>query len=277
MRLSQGASPAGTHSSVGVTQPPQRRTYGADGGAAPPPIHRMLDVLVRRQEASDVVACPEDDDVPFLTGVLLRTAADVAAGDDVLRWAFRAAGELAASEENGEGDARVGDGEGREVAVADSGGEIFPSKSGASSHQHVDLALGGAGVDDDDGGGRPTPSEKARQRLDRRERTRTALAPGKKGNLASISGKRGAAILAAAGGGGGGVGRTSRGRREQPPQKQPPPQQQPEREPSESAAGAGRVAAGTAAAAVAKKCPACDIDLAPIPGMKHCYGCGGPL
>ena len=210
MRLSQGASPAGTHSSVGVTQPPQRRVYGAEGGAAPPPIHRMLDVLVQRQEASDVVACPEDDDVPFLTGVLLRTAADVAAGDDVLRWAFRAAGELAASEENGEGDAREGDGEGREVAVADSGGEVFPSKSGASSHQHVDLALGGAGVDDDDdnaGGGRPTPSEKARQRLDRRERTRTALAPGKKGNLASISGKRGAAILAAAGGGGGGGGR----------------------------------------------------------------------
>lgn len=278
VRLSQGASPAGTHSSVGVTQPPQRRVYGADGGAAPPPIHRMLDVLVRRQEASDVVACPEDDDVPFLTGVLLRTAADVAAGDDVLRWAFRAAGELAASEENGEGDAREGDGEGREVAVADSGGEVFPSKSGASSHQHVDLALGGAGVDDDDGIRAPTPSEKARQRLDRRERTRTALAPGKKGNsLASISGKRGAAILAAAGGGGGGVGRTSRGRREQPPQKPPQQQQQPEREPSESAAGAGRVAAGTAAAAVAKKCPACDIDLAPIPGMKHCYGCGGPL
>ena len=83
--------------------------------------------------------------------------------------------------------------EGREVAVADSGGEIFPSKSGASSHQHVDLALGGAGVDDDDGiSGRQTPSEKARQRLDRRERTRTAPAPGKKGNLASISGKQGA-------------------------------------------------------------------------------------
>ena len=97
VRLSQGASPAGTHSSVGVTQPPQRRVYGADGGAAPPPIHRMLDVLVRRQEASDVVACPEDDDVPFLTGVLLRTAADVAAGDAVLRWAFPAAGALAAS------------------------------------------------------------------------------------------------------------------------------------------------------------------------------------
>ena len=279
VRLSQGASPAGTHSSVGVTQPP-RRAYGAEGGAAAPPIHRMLDVLVQRQEASDNNACPDDDDVPFLTGVLLRTAADVAAGDDVLRWALRAAGELAASEENGEGDgegdAREGDGKGREIAVADSGGEIFPSKSGASSHRHVDLALGGAGADDD-GVGAPMPSEKARQRPDRRERTRTALAPGKKGNLASISGKRGAAILAAAGGGGGGVGRATRGRREQPTQKPTQQPQQPEREPSESAAGAGRVAAGTAAAAVAKKCPSCDIDLAPIPGMKHCYGCGGPL
>ena len=74
------------------------------------------------------------------------------------------------------------------------------------------------------------------------------------------------------------MGRPTRGRRDQPPQQQPQQQQQqPEREPSESAAGAGRVAAGTAAAAVAKKCPSCDIDLAPIPGMKHCYGCGGPL
>ena len=287
VRLSQGASrSAGTHSSVGVAhQPGVRRAYGAEGGVAPPPVHRMLDVLVQRQEAAsdDAAAqlCPDDDsydDVPFLTGVLLKTAADVAAGDDVLRWALRAAGELAASEENGEGC----DGEGREIAVADSGGfQEAPSKSGASSHQHVDLALGGAGADDDDdnaGGGRPTPSERARQK-DRRERTRTALAPGKKGNLASISGKRGAAILAAAGGGGGGGGggrgQATRGRRQHQPQTQQP--QQPEREPSESAAGAGRVAAGTAAAAVAKKCPACDIDLAPIPGMKHCYGCGGPL
>lgn len=286
VRLSQCASrSAGTHSSVGVAHQPGflRRAYGAEGGVAPPPVHRMLDVLVQRQEAAsdDAAAqlCPDDDsydDVPFLTGVLLKTAADVAAGDDVLRWALRAAGELAASEENGEGC----DGEGREIAVADSGGfQEAPSKSGASSHQHVDLALGGAGADDDDNGGnggRSTPSERARQK-DRRERTRTALAPGKKGSLASISGKRGAAILAAAGGGGGGGGRgqTTRGRRQQQPQTQQP--QQPEREPSESAAGAGRVAAGTAAAAVAKKCPACDIDLAPIPGMKHCYGCGGPL
>ena len=93
-----------------------------------------------------------------------------------------------------------------------------------------------------------------------------ALAP-KKGTFA-MTGKRGAAILAAAGGGGG-RDQTAQRRRDQP--------NLPEREPSESAAGAGRVAAGTAAAAVAKTCPTCNIDLAPIPGMKHCYGCGGPL
>ena len=102
---------------------------------------------------------------------------------------------------------------------------------------------------------------------DRRERTKMALAP-KKGTFA-MTGKRGAAILAAAGGGGG-RDQTAQRRRDQP--------QIPEREPSESAAGANnRVAAGTAAAAVAKTCPTCNIDLAPIPGMKHCYGCGGPL
>ena len=260
VRLSQGASPAGTHSSVGVTQPP-RRAYGAEGGAAAPPIHRMLDVLVQRQEASDNNACPDDDDVPFLTGVLLRTAADVAAGDDVLRWALRAAGELAASEENGEGDgegdAREGDGKGREIAVADSGGEIFPSKSGASSHRHVDLALGGAGVDDD-GVRAPTPSEKARQRPDRRERTRTALAPGKK--TASISrrvGRLGAdassrrRTAAAAAAAGEGTQRVRGGRRSR-----------------RGWNGGG---------GCCEECPSCDIDLAPIPGMKHCYGCGGPL
>ena len=244
----------------------------------------MLDVLVQRQEAAsdDAAAqlCPDDDsydDVPFLTGVLLKTAADVAAGDDVLRWALRAAGELAASEENGEGC----DGEGREIAVADSGGfQEAPSKSGASSHQHVDLALGdGGGGDDDDnaGGGRPTPSERARQK-DRRERTRTALAPGEEGKPRVDFGQAGRGHIS-------GRRRRRRRRRRSGSDDAWPTSAAAadaaaaaaEREPSESAAGAGRVAAGTAAAAVAKKCPACDIDLAPIPGMKHCYGCGGPL
>lgn len=255
MRLSQDTSPAPTPSSKSARRSggDVAKGYGADGGVQPPPIHQMLDVLMQRHEADNTA----DDEYPFLTGVLLRTVADVAAGNDILPWALRTARNLASTEggEDGKGDA---DGEGREVALADSGGER-PSKSGTSSHQHIDFAV--AAADDTD------LLEKMRFRKDRRERTKMALAP-KKGTFA-MTGKRGAAILAAAGGGGG-RDQTAQRRRDQP--------NLPEREPSESAAGANnRVAAGTAAAAVAKTCPTCNIDLAPIPGMKHCYGCGGPL
>lgn len=253
VRLSQDTSPAPTPSSKSARRSggDVAKGYGADGGVQPPPIHQMLDVLMQRHEADNTA----DDEYPFLTGVLLRTVADVAAGNDILPWALRTARNLASTEggEDGKGDA---DGEGREVALADSGGER-PSKSGTSSHQHIDFAVA---ADDTD------LLEKMRFRKDRRERTKMALAP-KKGTFA-MTGKRGAAILAAAGGGGG-RDQTAQRRRDQP--------NLPEREPSESAAGAGRVAAGTAAAAVAKTCPTCNIDLAPIPGMKHCYGCGGPL
>jgi hypothetical protein len=255
VRLSQDTSPAPTPSSKSARRSggDVAKGYGADGGVHPPPIHQMLDVLMQRHEADNTA----DDEYPFLTGVLLRTVADVAAGNDILPWALRTARNLASTEggEDGKDDA---DGDGREVALADSGGER-PSKSGTSSHQHIDFAV--AAADDTD------LLEKMRFRKDRRERTKMALAP-KKGTFA-MTGKRGAAILAAAGGGGG-KDQTAQRRRDQP--------QIPEREPSESAAGANnRVAAGTAAAAVAKTCPTCNIDLAPIPGMKHCYGCGGPL
>ena len=253
VRLSQDTSPAPTPSSKSARRSggDVAKGYGADGGMQPPPIHQMLDVLMQRHEADNTA----DDEYPFLTGVLLRTVADVAAGNDILPWALRTASNLASTEggEDGKGDA---DGEGREVALADSGGER-PSKSGTSSHQHIDFAVA---ADDTD------LLEKMRQK-DRRERTKMALAP-KKGTFA-MTGKRGAAILAAAGGRGG-RDQTAQRRRDQP--------NLPEREPSESAAGANnRVAAGTAAAAVAKTCPTCNIELAPIPGMKHCYGCGGPL
>lgn len=133
------------------------RVVGLSGsyGASPTPPPRfalVLDALVRQQEADDAVNLGEprdppetndpEKDHPPLTGVLLRAAADVEAGRDVVRSATRAA-------------AAAGSGSGGAGDLSD---EVFPM---ISSELGVDA------------GGNPNPLALALEGSDGRSRSRS--------------------------------------------------------------------------------------------------------
>ena len=134
--MSQGASPAGTHQAA--AQCGRRAGRTAPRGARRRRPYTGCSTSSERQEASDIGRPSDDDPAADLTGGSARTAsADVAAGDDVrsaisTRTCPRGVGG-ASSRETASARASRATERAARLPSPRAGGEIFPSKSGASS------------------------------------------------------------------------------------------------------------------------------------------------